>query len=69
MRVTCRLPHESSLLVSIGRFRASMQRRGITGTVECLPERMIRVGFEIGHFDHDPIWTASVADLCADPLS
>jgi hypothetical protein len=30
---------------------------------------MIRIGFEIGHFDYDPVWTASVADLCADPLS
>jgi hypothetical protein len=51
--------------------RASLQRHGIASTVESLPQRMFRIGLEIGHFDHHPIWsTAPIgADLYADPLS
>jgi hypothetical protein len=32
-----------------------VQRHGITGIVKSLPERMIRIGDEIGHLDHDPV--------------
>jgi len=28
---------------------------------------MFCIRFEIGHFNHDPVWTASMANLCADP--
>jgi phage terminase large subunit-like protein len=62
--------NERASLRSVSRLvRASVQRHGITGTIKRLPERIIRIGFEIGHLDHDPVWTASVADLCTDPLS
>ena len=43
----------------------------ITGTIKGLPDRMIRIGFEIGHFDHHPVWSAAAvgADLFTYPLS
>jgi len=54
-------------LVPIGGFRASVQRRRIASAVESLSEGMGGIGAQVGHLDHDPIWTADVSHLSADP--
>jgi hypothetical protein len=48
---------------------ASVQWDGVALTVKSLPKWVVGISREIGHLYHDPVWTANVANLRADPLS
>src|SRR5262249_38585339 len=63
------LAAERFLLGSIRGLQGQAQGHRITIAVESLSERIIGIGHEIGHLDHDPAWTADVAHLRPDPIS
>ena len=68
--ISCILADEPALLRLLDRIvRTNVEWPGIPITIKRLPERMLGIGHEIGHLDHDPARTADVADLGTDPIS